>query len=61
MTVKITLLTGIKDIDNLNEIANSDLKKVRIDADVLKRLLIDHSVMFKALKGNTLIKVKEPE
>lgn len=61
MTVKIELLTAIKTIDKLHGNCDSGLKNVRIDVEVLKCLLIDHAVMFKALKESTLIKVKEPE
>lgn len=57
----VSLLTSLQTFDKLHEIADSGAKTVKVDVEVLERLLIDHSNMYKALKGVSSVKVEEPK
>jgi hypothetical protein len=51
MSQKISLLTPQHTFERLHALVEGRRAAIRVDGEVLKRLLIDHSVMFAALKG----------
>ncbi len=70
MAVNITLLTNLTTFDELHKLANKAGKTTKIDirilqrlldTEVLQRLLIDHSVMYRTIRENSSIQIKEPK
>ncbi len=61
MTVKIELQTRLNDLDELHKLAAKSGKTCKIDTEILERLLIDHSCMFRAIRENSSIQIKEPK
>ena len=61
MTTNINLNTSLTTINKLHELAESSAKSINIDTQILKLLLIDHSVMFQALRDCSTVKIKEPK
>jgi len=61
MTVNIILTTSLKTFDELHKLAELSAKTVKINPEVLQRLLIDHSVMYRAIRENSSIQIKEPK
>lgn len=60
MTQKVTLLTSKAAFEKLHTLVDSRGRNVRVDRQELLRLLIDHSIMYDALRGSTSFKVEEP-
>lgn len=67
MAVNIQLNTALSTIERLHKIAESSAKKVSLEPEVLRLLLLDHSVMFRAISdlannsNNPLVRIKEPK
>lgn len=57
--ITIHLTTNLTALQKLHELAEKG-KTVRINSEDLQRLLIDHSVMFRALTDHSSVQVKEP-
>jgi len=51
----------LKTLDELHQLVDSTAKVVKINPEVLQRLLIDHSSMFRAIRESSSIQIKEPK
>lgn len=60
MAITVQLLTTLNSLQELHKLAEAQAKTVKINPEVLKLLLIDHSVMFRAISDTSYFKVKEP-
>lgn len=61
MAINIALQTSLNVLEELHKLADNTAKTVKINPEVLQRLLIDHSVMYKAIRENSSIQIKEPK
>jgi len=60
MTINIQLNIPLSSLDSLYKLAESQSKKVSISPEILKLLLLDYSIMIRAISDNSSFKVKEP-
>jgi hypothetical protein len=60
MSVLIELKTSLQNLEKLHQLAEQQAKTVKIDPNILRLLLLDHSNMYAVIKGNSNFKVKEP-
>jgi len=61
MSINITLLTNLNVLDELHKLADKSGKTCKIETEILQRLLLDHSVMFRAIRESSSIQIKEPK
>ena len=61
MSVNIVLQTSLTTLDELHKLTAKSGKTCKIDTEILERLLIDHSCMFRAIRENSSIQIKEPK
>lgn len=60
MTIKVSLLTTHDAFTDLHQIADTRRSSVKVDREALLQLLIDHSVMTKALHCSNSFDVVMP-
>ena len=60
MSSKVSLLTTTESFDELHATAQTGRGSAKVSREQLLHLLIDHSVMVKALQGSSSFTVTEP-
>lgn len=57
----LALLTTDTDFDDLHTMAEGRKHAVRLDREKLKRLLVDYTVLYNAVRDHTALKVSVPK
>jgi hypothetical protein len=61
MSTKIALVTSLEEFEELHRLAGQKRAvDVRVNREALSKLLIDHSVMTRALEGSSSFTLTEP-
>ncbi len=60
MATTVHLTTPHDEFETLHRLADGRASTVRVDREALLHLLVDHSIMVRALRGSSTFKVTEP-
>lgn len=60
MTTEVRLCTNLKEFTELHRLVATRKATVTVDKVSLEKLLTDHSIMARAIKGNSSFKLIEP-
>lgn len=61
MTIKVELHSSLEDVNTLGNIADGRKSTVKVDREMLNRLVLDYSIMSRALSLSTTYRLIEPK